>query len=406
MKPNVWIANYLYEFSCIGSQCEDTCCKGEWNVTIDKKQYERYKQIDAERQHLFFQSSININTHDVSEENYATITWDVNSGCSFLTKENLCEIHKNYGPDLLCNTCRYYPRQTKKISEQYYQTGHLSCPEIARLTLLSNKSEQWKLSTDKVKEFPIFKESQANRNYYKKFHNVIVDILRQTQYSLQKRLWLIGEFIIHVSTLAETHGKSKSIVLALKHVKQLKKNGPGNLLDEQNTLFMKDILQMINKMRQDSRLSLRFKECLELCIQGLELRDPVPMNLNFVRNYKKKYDACYKHKPFFVKYPQILTNYCLYAFQRDLFPYDTKKLPFQYIAFLIEFVILTYMLVGISASTLGLTETIVIQLFQSYSKVFHHNASCYNDYIVTIHDQLYVKYKEEFTLCTSILLSE
>ena len=37
-KFNVLSIDYYKEFECIGSKCEDNCCK-DWKITIDKKTY-------------------------------------------------------------------------------------------------------------------------------------------------------------------------------------------------------------------------------------------------------------------------------------------------------------------------------------------------------------------------------
>ncbi|MBT2577996.1 flagellin lysine-N-methylase [Bacillus sp. ISL-8] len=404
MKQKVWVANYLTTFSCIGSACEDTCCKGNWNVSVDKEQYEYYKQLDAKNQSRFFQSGIKKNAQPSSEKNYATIPLHAQSGCSFLTTESLCSIHQQYGPELLSHTCRNYPRQTEKINEQFYQTGHLSCPEIARLSLLSNKTIHWKMSTNQIHNGPLFRESQSNEKYYKRVHDILTTLIQQRSFSLQERLWLIGAFLIELSNMSDIYGKSKAISLAFKRTQKAQKHASNHIQDAPNSFLMQMIIQTIYKMKQDSRCSVRFKECLDWCIQGFELYENVQVHDNIIRTYQKKYETYYQL--FFKNYAHILENYCLYSFQRQLFPYELKDVPSQYILYLVEFALLKYILIGISASPSGLTENTAIQVFQSYSKIFHHNESCYDDYIGTMYEQFYSMYPERFTECTSILLSE
>ncbi|WP_433595880.1 hypothetical protein [Lysinibacillus xylanilyticus] len=43
MRP-ILIPEYLKDFSCIGSACEDTCCVG-WNIVVEKKTYQTYRKV-------------------------------------------------------------------------------------------------------------------------------------------------------------------------------------------------------------------------------------------------------------------------------------------------------------------------------------------------------------------------
>ena len=47
------VPEYMQEFSCIGSACEDSCCIG-WRVDIDEATYKKYKKSrDIELKPLF-----------------------------------------------------------------------------------------------------------------------------------------------------------------------------------------------------------------------------------------------------------------------------------------------------------------------------------------------------------------
>lgn len=43
MRP-ILVPEYIEDFSCIGSACEDTCCAG-WNITVEKKTYQAYRKV-------------------------------------------------------------------------------------------------------------------------------------------------------------------------------------------------------------------------------------------------------------------------------------------------------------------------------------------------------------------------
>ncbi len=55
--------------------------------------------------------------------------------CAFLNEENLCDIYSETGPDMLCDTCRKYPRHIEEFEGLREYSLSLSCPEAARIFL-------------------------------------------------------------------------------------------------------------------------------------------------------------------------------------------------------------------------------------------------------------------------------
>ena len=43
-KLKALVPQYLKDFTCIGSNCEETCCKN-WKITVDKETYKKYKRL-------------------------------------------------------------------------------------------------------------------------------------------------------------------------------------------------------------------------------------------------------------------------------------------------------------------------------------------------------------------------
>ncbi|MED3088041.1 flagellin lysine-N-methylase [Bacillus toyonensis] len=408
MKQKLFLANYLSEFSCIGSFCEDNCCCSDWAVYVDKEHYELYKNSQEGTLSDLFQSSIEKNIYASSKEDYATIKFDFDGKCSFLTTDKLCQIHKEYGPEALCNVCRYYPRYVTQIDKEYYHTGFLSCPEITRLVLFSKKPLQWKVGINEESS-PIVNriELDINRNYLKRVQDVMDHLIHQRQYSLSKRLWLIGVFIEELYSLTNKgNSKLKSISEAMKKVEKLKKSNPITFLEKQYRLLMQAVLHISYNLDENIAIvnRMRLKECLDSFQEGFSIKSGIEYNLQEILNdYKQKHDKFYHS--FFVNYEYMFENYCMYYFQQYLFPYKLESLPSKYIKFILEFAILKFILVGISASPAGLNEKIIIQLFQSFAKAFLHNPENYEKYVTNIYNDLN-KIDQQMNTCISILLSE
>lgn len=126
---------YASLFSCTGPSCEDNCCTG-WNVQIDKKTFNAYKQANAPELTERFGTNVKRARNIKSDAHYARIEMlPITQECPFM-EEKLCGIQSKLGEDKLSNTCSTYPRNNQVIGDQHELTLTLSCPEAARLALL------------------------------------------------------------------------------------------------------------------------------------------------------------------------------------------------------------------------------------------------------------------------------
>lgn len=127
---------YVSEFSCTGPACEDNCCTG-WKVTLDKKTFNAYRQSRDPHLTERFSTQLKRNRAADSDASYAQIALAPETlACPFI-EEKLCAIQRDMGEDKLSNTCATYPRANRSIAGRHEQALALSCPEAARLALLS-----------------------------------------------------------------------------------------------------------------------------------------------------------------------------------------------------------------------------------------------------------------------------
>lgn len=129
---------YFIDFECIGSQCEDNCCKTNYQLNIDKKFYK----------HMLYKSKIKIDGDQVFERlkttphlqaslrNYASMKKDENGHCFFVSKEGLCQVYQKDGVEKMPDMCKEYPRITlqrgSRLIEKHLTLG---CPEAVRRLL-------------------------------------------------------------------------------------------------------------------------------------------------------------------------------------------------------------------------------------------------------------------------------
>lgn len=133
--------NFLDQFSCLGAECEDTCCVG-WSM-----------QLDAERKTLYEEKAPELlNAITPSGDSDYVMKRDPNTDYCIKFDQGLCGIHKNYGENFLGDACYFFPRVTRNFGDATLVSATLSCPEIARLALLA--SDPFKLIDKPIERLP------------------------------------------------------------------------------------------------------------------------------------------------------------------------------------------------------------------------------------------------------------
>ena len=120
--------SYFDSFRCIAGACPDSCCK-EWDVQVDEASAACYRALpgplgDRLREVLH-------------EEDGETVMSILDGRCPMWRDDGLCRIHAELGEQALCHTCREFPRLTHDYGDFLEKGLELSCPEAARLILLS-----------------------------------------------------------------------------------------------------------------------------------------------------------------------------------------------------------------------------------------------------------------------------
>ena len=120
---------FYKEFSCIAGACPDTCCAG-WQIMIDDRSLKKYRRFRGP-----FRNRLH---NDIDWKAQAFLQYE--HRCAFLNEENLCDLYSEAGKDMLCDTCRKYPRHIEEFEGLREYSLSLSCPEAARI-FLSHKEK-------------------------------------------------------------------------------------------------------------------------------------------------------------------------------------------------------------------------------------------------------------------------
>lgn len=133
----------MTRFRCLAGDCEATCCGGG-AVPVERSTYRRLTLLaehDVEAQQLLA-NGIEL-TSDGPE--VGRLRFAASGDCCMLDSAGLCRIQSKFGHAALFDVCATYPRYLNQIdgdgagkAPSLELFGTLSCPEVARLALLSD----------------------------------------------------------------------------------------------------------------------------------------------------------------------------------------------------------------------------------------------------------------------------
>lgn len=130
--------SYYKYFKCIASKCMHSCCAAGWEIIIDKKTAEYYKNVKG----TFGEKLKN----NINFSNPANFILTQNGKCPFLDPDNLCEIYSNLGEHHLCQICKDHPRFCECYNNCIEYGLGMYCEEACKIIL----SQTSKLSTYEV----------------------------------------------------------------------------------------------------------------------------------------------------------------------------------------------------------------------------------------------------------------
>ncbi|KYD09177.1 hypothetical protein B4102_2704 [Heyndrickxia sporothermodurans] len=272
---------YIKHFSCIGSECEDTCCAG-WKVTIDKNTYKKYKKVKNKSITSELSNAISRNRSNPNDGDYAYIKMDEEGNCPFLTCEKLCSIHGTLGESYLSETCAVYPRSYNMINGVIEKTATLSCPEVTRLAILNPNGIAFEQTmTEKPKrgtsintintgETTLFNQPVR---FFEELRSFSIEVIQNRCYALSERIIYLGLFLNNIQNAIDQHqidqipniiSKYKKLMLDTEQTKQTLTDIPTNFM-----LQMKICKELVDFRTKTSINNKRYLECLTEMLIGL-----------------------------------------------------------------------------------------------------------------------------------------
>ncbi|MDO4621557.1 MAG: flagellin lysine-N-methylase [Eubacteriales bacterium] len=179
IKQSFWNA-----FKCIAGACPKTCCSG-WQIMIDDASMKKYISCSGS-----FAEELRHSVNTVESCFYQKRNGD----CVFLQTDGLCRMILQAGEEMLCDTCRLYPRHVEEYPDLREWCLSISCPEAARILAEQTELTDYLVEEDDEpdpldEEFDDFDFLFFDR--LEESRAVMDSIIRNTGYSLSERIYLL-----------------------------------------------------------------------------------------------------------------------------------------------------------------------------------------------------------------------
>lgn len=205
-------------FSCLGGDCEDTCCRN-WEIKLDRQHFDLLNSVMSKNnpEKSMFEQYIHLNENSItSDHDYAFIRMGMNGYCAMLDDKGLCSIHVKHGVSVLGDVCAMYPRVISRCGNTLELSGALSCPEVVRNCIDEESPLKFKrfktTSLPRSKNYPIQRElSNLDDDFYSENFSLvrshIMDIMANEEYELETRLYVIANLAHKISAFYHRGGK-------------------------------------------------------------------------------------------------------------------------------------------------------------------------------------------------------
>ena len=400
IMKNITAPDYYPKFNCIGPECEDTCCSGWWNVSIDYETFQKYRQSTQPELAPLFSIAVSQNTLPSANNgnNFGLMKMKDNGECHFFQEDKLCSIHKFMGAQALSDTCRLYPRYLNQFGSQREHSLGISCPEAARLILLNPEPMQFDLIAPEPAiddkpftsyRFPLTGEGDPQQiAVLTDFRAVIIAILQFRELSLGARVMLLGFLLDAANEIisAETFSNASELLPALESFVGLLAD-PAQIEAQfaQIEASIPRKLEIVAQLISQSlgKASTRYKESLQAAVEGLEAdKNASAKESDVLLKYAQNYDAFYR--PFFQDKEYIFENYLVNQVITRLFPFTRGSYLDLYRELVCNLAVIQVLLVGIAAKRKGLNEALVIRLFQTFARNSNHNSGHLDNLITSL----------------------
>ena len=369
---------YYDDFKCIAGDCIDNCCHAEWEISIDKKTYKKYRKLKGQ-----WGNKINNNIgrirSNISDLRYGKIKLK-DKGCSLLDEKGLCTIHANLGVGYLCNTCKVYPREITKFGEIYERNLFMSCPEVARYFVRHKENFYFNMGEEELSDLD--KDYIVDKSYDEKLYNLLWDsrslameIIQFKEIEIWKRIIFLKMLTDKVQKLIDEENYENYEKVLNTFRNEITNIDVINSLDK--IKFVEDvkfdfIQSIINKSSQLKRV--KYSQLINDYYEMFNATDDKKENLKLLFEKEREFNI------FLKDYENILENLLIYLiygyFMLALYSKDLNK---QVNKVVITYSMIKMLLLGRwYKNNKNLTEEDFVEVLYVFSRVIEHSSTFLN----------------------------
>lgn len=369
---------YYDDFKCIAGDCIDNCCHAEWEISIDKKTYKKYRKLKGQ-----WGNKINNNIgrirSNISDLRYGKIKLK-DKGCSLLDEKGLCTIHANLGVGYLCNTCKVYPREITKLGEIYERNLFMSCPEVARYFVKHKENFYFNMGEEELSDLD--KDYIIDKSYDEKLYNLLWDsrslameIIQFKEIEIWKRIIFLKMLTDKIQKLIDEENYENYEKVLNTFRNEITNIDVINSLDK--IKFVEDvkfdfIQSIINKSSQLKRV--KYSQLINDYYEMFNATDDKKENLKLLFEKEREFNI------FLKDYENILENLLIYLiygyFMLALYSKDLNK---QVNKVVITYSMIKMLLLGRwFKNNKKLEEEDFVEVIYVFSRVIEHNRSFLN----------------------------
>ena len=379
--------SYYETFRCVGSACEDTCCRG-WRVPVDKQTYEKYQACSHSALGPKLQTLVQISAAAQNDDSFAEIQL-ISGVCPFLSS-GLCEIHATLGEEFLCKNCSSYPRMMSEVEGVLERSLDLSCPEAARLALTNpepilfvetdGETDDTSRSSVGIVDTTNSQDPEKPYRYVHEIRSLMISLLQNRAYPLAQRVLVLGRLCDKLEFEGTEEGCE-----GLHNLSHVCKDIEPRALMRSPARF-ETIVELILARISTDATTPRFLDCYRSFMAGLNWTYG-----STLEDLAARLDAALAgpFAAFRAQHEYVLEHYLVAYVFRSLFPFGaqsvnrklaehhfTHSISRQYQLMVVDFVVVESLLAGLAAfhgARFGVPHALT--LIQSATKTFEHSLS-------------------------------
>jgi lysine-N-methylase len=289
----------------------------------------------------------------------------------------LCQVQMKLGEEALCNTCQGYPRATQRFAGQYEQILTLSCPEAAKLALLSDDAFDFEATALSVRTATLHNKRLDALSDETLFATRAwtMQLLRARELDLANRLAVLGLLCDQIDALAREQ-RHQQIPLLLEQMTTLVQSGELRpTLDalQRNERLQAELFLVILCSSRPRKRYGRLAEVFDRVATGLGANEQGQATLDTII---ERYRAGRALLDQTAHYDAILTRYLLNEAIRGTFPWGCDTALLQHRRWVVVFGIVRGMLAAYAnAMDRPLSDEEVTEVVWAYCRAFQHDTA-------------------------------